>query len=304
MSGAKPVLAAGALALIVAVSASADDGAGSAGVAVTAGSNAYRALRARASFDLPDSAYLAPRAEVYRSRDTNGTYRLFGLRGGYEPGRWSFDGDAALQPRVDGYQKSELGADAAYSFPLAEEEEGGAAFDLGGGFLLTRHSDLLADAGGAGGVGGAGGAPGRGRGVPRVSEFTVRESDLFAFGAWRGRAAVLSGRLTKASYDRDLGSANARRVLAPAGDAFNGAVLGFPDTIVSLLLRVESFSRVEPFVSWRRTTFALGDPPSTAAAAGATLTRGRAGLTASLEVERQRGFPARTYLTVGSSVGF
>jgi len=287
----KSVLAAAALALLAAVSARADDG-GSAGADLTVGSNGYRAVRARASFDLPDSVYLAPRAAFYRSDEVNGTYKLFGLRGGYEPGRWSFGADAAVQPRVDGYEKSSLGADAAYSFPLSDSDKK-AAFDLGGGVVLTRHSDRFAAAG-----------RGLGRGAERTAEFAVRESDLFVFGALRSRAAVLSGRATSSSYDRDLAAANARRELLTGGGGFDAAVFGFPDTILSATLRIKAIPRVEPFVSYTRTTFELGDPPAHAVEAGATVYLGRAGLSASVERYRQQGFADRNYLTLGATLDF
>jgi len=283
-----------ALALSVAPALAAE-GDGSAGVDFTAGSNAYRAARVRASFDLRDSFYLAPRASFYRSNDVNGTYKLFGLRGGYEPGAWSFGGDVAVLPRVDGYERTSLGADAAYAFRLSEEDKN-TALDLGGGVTLTRHSDLVA---------GAPGSNGRGRGgeVSRSAEFVVRESDLFVFGTLRGRAAALTGRLSKSSYDRDLAAANARRPLS-AGGGFDAAVVGFPDTVVSAALKVKAIPDLEPFVSVARTTFELGDPPATSYEAGATAWSGRLGLAASLELYRQRGFADRRYLTLGASLEF
>src|SRR5689334_22370539 len=100
---------------------------GSAAVSVTAGSNYYREFSARASFDLPRDFYLSPSASFYRSDDADGTYKLFGLRGGYEPGPWSFGADLKLQPPTDGYSKSALGGVAAYAFPVADA----AFFDLG-----------------------------------------------------------------------------------------------------------------------------------------------------------------------------
>lgn len=286
----KAAVAAALLALTAAAARA--DGGGSAGLDLTSGSNAYRAVRAHASFDLPDDVYLAPRALFYRSNDVNGTYRLFGLRGGCEPGRWSFGADAAVQPRVDGYEKSSLGGDAAYSFPLSEDDKKAAA-ELGGGVVLTRHSDAFdAEPGG------------RGRGRARTETFAVRESDLFVFGALRSRAAVLSARATKSSYDRDLAAADARRVLTGAGDGFGAAVFGFPDSILTARLRIKAIPDVEPFAAFTRTTFELGDPPADSVEAGAAVYRGRAGLTASLEVYRQRGFADRRYVTLGATLDF
>lgn len=288
----RAVLAGCALALVFAVPAKAGDGEGRVSADWTVGSRAYRELRARAAFDLADSASLAARASVYRSDEVNGTYKLFGLRGGYEPGRWSFGLDAAVQPRVDGYEKSSLGGDAAYSFPLSGDD-GNAALDLGGGVALTRHSDQLASEP----------RSGPGRGAKRAEEFVVRESDLFVFGAVRTPAATLSGRAMTSSYDRDLAGESARRVLS-VGEAFDGAVFGFPRSSLMAKIRVEALPRLEPFASWTHTTFALGDPPSNALAAGATVFLGRIDATASVERYRQRGFPDRNYLSLGASLGF
>ncbi|MBI3565373.1 MAG: hypothetical protein HY079_09275 [Elusimicrobia bacterium] len=297
MPAREAVLAAFALALTAAASALAEPGDGSAGLDLTAGSNAYRAARARAWFDLRGGFSLAPRAAFYRSDEAGGTYKLFGLRGGYAPGRWSFGVDAAVQPRVDGYAKSSFGADAAYDFPL-RGDDAKYALSAGGGFTLTRHSDRLA------GEGGAPAAAGRGRGAERAAEFVVRESDLFAFTELRTRALALSGSAAKSSYDRDLAAADARRVLSAVGDGFGAAVLGFPDTRVAFRLRIDALGAVAPFVSWARTTFELGDPPATAVEVGASVTRGRTSLNASLERYRQAGFPDRRYLTLGGTLDF
>ena len=279
------LMAATALAPFAAAAA----GAGTASLELTAGSRAYRALSARASFETPNDTYIAPRAAFYRSDDADGTYKLFGLRGGYEPGPWSFGADVAVQPNVDGYSKSSLGADAAHSFPLSGEE---AFFDLGGGAAVTRHSDEFA----------AGGSNGRGRGRARTDEFVVRQTDLVVFAALRGAVASLAGRLTKSAYDRDLAEANARRRLS-AGEAFDAAVLGFPDTRASAILRVKA-PPVEPFLAVTRTTFRAGDPPATGLEAGAKVRRGDAAVTASIERYRQAGYEDRTYVSVGGSLDF
>ncbi|MDE2490745.1 MAG: hypothetical protein KGM24_07845 [Elusimicrobia bacterium] len=286
------VLAVAALALAV---PAAGAGGGRAGGGLSAGSDGYREARAWASFDLPDSTYLTPRAALYRSDFLNGTEEVLGLRGGWQPGPWSVGADASLQPRVDGYERSSFGLDASLSVPL-DDARRGLSLAAGGGATFTRHSDLYYAASGPG--------RGRARGAARGEEFAVRETDLFVFGSLRGRAGALTLRLGESLYDRDLAAADARRELAPPGSGFGAAVFGFPRTVVAVRARAEATANLEPFVSCERTTFELGDPAALSLKGGATLYRGRAALTGSFELYRQSGYADRRYVALGASLGF
>lgn len=285
----KAALAAAVVALSCAAAA-ADDGAGSAELSQTLGSRGYSLTRGKATLDVGKTASITPSVSIYRSDDVNGTYDTFGLRGDYEPGRWSFGAEAAVQPRTDGYAKSSLGGDAAYAFPLGDAED--AHLDAGAGATLTRHSDQFAAAAG-----------GRGRGARRGDELVVRQSDLFVFGALRAERFVLSGRASKSSYNQDLASLSARRAPDLALGGFDAAVTGFPDSSVSARLRLKG-RRVRPFLSYAHTTFELGDPPANAWEAGATVPAGRADVTAAYERYLQSGFAPRGYVTLAVALDF
>lgn len=284
--------AATALAILTGSSAAvrAADGGGSASVDFTAGSRSDREARVAASFDLRDDWFVAPRAAFFRSDDSPSGFARYGLSGGRSVGAWLFEGDATIQPRVDGYARSSFGGDASCSFGSRKDDSG--ALEVGAGANLIRHSDLLFAPSG-----------GRGRAADRTSEFVVRESDLSAFAAWRGRVGSLSARATGSSYDRDLGEADARRVASLDGE-FGAAVVGFPRASATATARVRAGERWEPFVSVTRTTFELGDPPATAVEAGVAWREDRLELRGSVEEYRQAGSADRRYASVGASLDF
>lgn len=282
----KPRLA-GALAALLAAAGARAEG-GGAGAGFTAGSGGYREARARAWFDLSPEFWLAPRLAFYRSDELASTRRLFGLGAGYEPDRWRFAGDLALEPRVDGYSRASLGLDAGRVAPLEGETE----LEAGAGLGFTRHSDEFAAA-----------PRGRGRGAARSDDLVVRQADLSVYAAARGEAASLRVRAAKSVYDRDLAAVAARR--PPGSGAFGAAVGGFPDSRLTATARLLATRPVEPFVTVERTAFELGDPPGTGYEAGVAVTVAKGvEVTASLELYRQAGSADRRFVSAGASAKF
>ena len=112
----------------------------SVGADQTFGSGGYRATAVRASADLGESLYLAPRARIDRSDDSGGTYTLIGLLLGYETDSLSLGAEGAVQPKVNGYSRSSLGADALYTLP-SSRLLGSAEADVGAAVTGIRHED-------------------------------------------------------------------------------------------------------------------------------------------------------------------
>lgn len=280
-----------------------------AGVDQTFGSGNYRATKVKASFDLSESLYLSPSYSQYRSDYSSGTRRGLGARLGYEEGLWSWGLEGAHQPRVDGYARSSFGGDAAYSLlpggedgvSSSEDAEtfgwGLAGVDLGAGLTRTMHSDQFQAAGAR--MGGH-----RPPGPARTETFSIGQTDFSAFASAKFLAATFSGGVTKSHYDKTLDLGDARVIQALESSGLDGVAQGFPDLSFDLKLVWKTLPFVRPHVSWVRTSFRLGDPPSDGIEFGGVAEAGRFKVKASWERYTQAGSPKLDYFTLGSSVSF
>jgi hypothetical protein len=280
--------------LAAAVPARAD---ASAGADQTFGSGGYRATSLRASADVGESLYLAPRARVYRSDSSGGTFVLIGLRLGYEEGPWSLGVEGAVQPKVAGYEKSAFGADAVYTLPRDHME-----VDAGAAVLAVRHEDEFAAALPAPASGHGSGK--RLPGAARSEALVVVQADVTALAALRWPAAELSAEATKSVYDRDLDAEGARESQFLELGGVDSVVEGFPDTNVNVQLKWTGLARLRPYASWSHTTFKLGASPSNAYEVGARSRLDRVSLKAAYQRYIQKGWSDRDYFTLGASLAF
>ena len=261
----------------------------------TFGSGGYRAPSLRASADVGESLYLAPRARVYRSDSSGGTFVLVGLRLGYEEGPWSLGAEGSVQPKVAGYAKSAFGADAVYTFPRDHMEvEAGAAV------TGIRHEDELTAASASAASGAGSGA--RRPGAARTDALVVTQADLTALAALRWPVVELSAEATKSVYDRDLDAASARESQFLELGGADTVVQGFPDTSVNIRLEWKALARLRPYASWSHTTFELGAAPSNGYEAGARSRLDRVTLRAAYQRYVQKGWADRDYFTLGASL--
>ncbi|MCR4295221.1 MAG: hypothetical protein NUW21_06780, partial [Elusimicrobia bacterium] len=251
----------------------------------------------RASADVGESLYLAPRARFYRSDSSGGTFVLIGLRLGWEEGPWSLGVEGAVQPKVAGYEKSAFGADALYTFPRDHLE-----VDAGGAVLAVRHEDEFAAAIPAPASGPGSGA--RRLVSARPEALVVLQADVSALTALRWPVAELSAEATKSLYDRDLDAANARESQFLELGGVDPVVQGFPDTNVNVRFEWKALARLRPHASWSHTTFKLGASPSNGYEGGARLRLDRISLKAAYQRYVQKGWSGRDYFTVGASLTF
>lgn len=270
-----------------------------AGVDQTFGTGHYLGTKVNASLDLTDAVTLSPSFFMYRSDFATATRRSLGARIDYEQGplNWGLQGD--FQPKVDGYQRSSVGGDVAFSVLPAGETFGGglAGVELGGALTRTMHTDDLPAAGPR--VGGR-----RPSGPPRTQAFSIGQTDLTAFGSVRFLVAALSAGVTKSLYDKTLDLSDARVVQALELSGFDAVVQGFPDLGFYLKLQWKTILFVRPHVSWVRTSFKLGDPPSNGVELGAVAELAMFKVRVSWERYTQSGSSNLDYFTLGSSVKF
>ncbi len=275
----------------------------SAGVTVgadqTFGSGNYRSTKVHATVDLSEELYLSPSYSQYRSDYSSGTRRGIGARLGSDARLlgWGLEGNH--QPKVDGYQRSSFGGDLSY-FLVPQDETFGwglTGAELGVALTRTMHSDEFSAAGPR--VSGR-----RPPGPPRVETFSIGQTDFGVFGTVKFRHAWLSGGLTKSHYDKTLDLGDARVIQALELSGLEGIVQGFPDLGWDLKLTWRTFPGVRPHVSWARTTFRLGDPPSDGLGLGGAVEAGRFTLKTSWERYIQAGAPKLDYFSLGTSVNF
>lgn len=270
-----------------------------AGVDQTFGTGHYLGTKVNASLDLTDAVTVSPSFSMYRSDFSTSTRRTIGARIDYERGllNWGLQGD--FQPKVDGYRRSSVGGDVAYSLLPGEETFGWglAGVELGGALTRVMHTDDLPAAGPR--VGGR-----RPSGPPRTRSFSIGQTDLAAFGSARFPVAALSAGVTKSLYDKTLDLGDARVVQALELSGFDAVVQGFPDLGFYLKLQWKTIPFVRPHVSWVRTSFKLGDPPSNGVELGGVAELGMFKARASWERYTQSGSSNLDYFTLGSSVEF
>lgn len=302
------VLAAGAVAAAPAGAAV------SLGAAQTLGSASYRSTRVDASLDLGESAYVAPSLATYRSDDSSGTYNNFGLRVGYEAGPLSFGVHGSVQPRVDGYRRSALGADVTFSLapggtkhghrmagPSSESNEtfgyGLAGVDVGAGVDRLWHSDEFAAAGTSGtGL--------RRQGAARAAALDVAQTDVSVFAGAKFLVLELSAQATKSAYSKDIDAGGVREAQFLALPGVNAIVQGFPDTSANAKVKWKTLPLVRPFLSYTHTTFKLGASPSNSVEIGGNVGLDMLNVQAAYESYTQKGFPDRNYVTIGASLNF
>lgn len=294
-----------------------------AGVDQTLGSDGYRGTKVRASVDLGEAAYISPSFSTYRSDNSHGTYRTIGLRAGYEPGPLSFGAEFAIQPKTNGYKRSEVGGDVTFSLrpggskggrrmagPSSGSQEtfgsGLAAVDIGAGARFINHSDDFQATTTAGAS-----TSGKGQGghhddvaVSRASAATFRQTDVSVFGGLRFLIAEFTAELTKSSYDKNLTTLNAREGQTLDLTGVDSLVQGFPDTSANARLAWKSFPLVKPYASYTHTTFKLGSAPSNAYEFGAKVGLEMLTVKAGYTHYVQKGFDDQNFYTLGASLNF
>ncbi len=271
----------------------------SAGVDQTFGSAHYRGTKVRASADLSETLYLSPSYSQYRSDYSSGTRRTVGARVGSDGDLWAWGLQGDHQAKVDGYQRSSFGGDLSYLLTPEGETFGWglASLELGTALTRTMHSDDFAAAGPR--MDGR-----RPPGPARVETFSVGQTDIGAFGTAKFRHATLAGGLTKSHYDKTLNFGDARVIQALELSGLDGVAQGFPDMSWDAKLTLRTIPFVRPYVSWARTTFRLGDPPSDGFGLGGVAEAGKYSLKASWERYVQAGAPKLDYFTLGAGVEF
>jgi hypothetical protein len=301
-----------ALALLAVLPVSSSGGI-TAGVDGTTGSNGYRGLKAKASVDLNDSVYLTPSLATYRTDESSGAYNRAGLRLGYESGPVALGAQAAFQPKHNGYRQTLVGADVTFSVTPGGSKKGrkmagpssggGGAFgsglagvDVGAAFTHIRHTDDFAGSGTGSGA--------RRSGARRATAFTIGQSDLTVFGGAKFLVAEVSAEATKSVYDKNLDENGARSSQLLSLPGVSSLQQGFPDRSFNVMAKLKVLPMVRPYASYTRTSFKLGEAPSSAYELGGTLGLELVSVKAAYERYVQRGFPSRNYFTLGASVYF
>lgn len=275
-----------------------------AGLEHVSGSNGYSGLNGYGIVGFEKGLWLKPAAGMYSSDSSNGTFRTYSGRVGYDTDLYTVAGEAGATPVVDGYRNSYVGGDITFSISssggkktrLAGPQMGGsprgkglAQIDLGVGLRQTAHSDELDSSG-----------------AKRADSMNIGQTDVAVFAGARFLSTNLSANYTRSGYNKTLSAADkiraSKRQVLPG---LSSVIQGFPKQSWSFRADWTLLPFVSPFASYTYTQFELGQPASASYRAGASVGLDMLEVRGAVEVYDPGGGAAKSnFYSLGAGIRF
>lgn len=240
-----------------------------AGLEHVSGSHGYSGLNGYGIVGFERGLWLRPAIVMYNSDSSNGTFRTYSGRVGYDTDLYTVAAEAGSTPAVDGYKNSHVGGDITFSISssggrkgrLAGPQMGGsprgkglARIDFGAGFKQIFHKDDLDSLG-----------------VKRADPMSIGQTDVSVFAGANFFSTRLSAHYTHSGYNKTLSAADnirASRMQMLTGLA--SVIQGFPRQSWNFRADWSALPFISPFLSYTYTQFELDQPASKSYRAGAS----------------------------------
>ncbi|MCK5582296.1 MAG: hypothetical protein KAI33_00820, partial [Elusimicrobiales bacterium] len=236
---------------------------------------------------------LKPALDYYKSDDSDGTYKIYSLRAGFDKDLYSIAGGLGSTPEVNGYKNTYAEGDITFTLTSNGSGKGRLAgpqssHGASGGKGLTRID-----------IGGA---------AKHISHKTsgskdVSQTDLSAFAGLKFFMTRLSMNYTASSYGETLNLTDHSlpQALSITGLTFIGQ--GFPKSSVNLRLGWSNMPFVAPYVSYTKTKFKLATNDSKSYCAGANIDLTMLDVNVVYEIY-DNGSTKDNFLSLGASLKF
>jgi hypothetical protein len=213
-----------------------------------------------------DNMWLKPALDYYKSDTSDGTYKTYSLRAGYDKDLYSVAGGLGSTPEVNGYKNTYIESDITFTLTSngsrkgrlagpqsshgASGGKGLARIDIGGAAKHIMHkynaSGILLDS------------------------RSINQTDLSAFAGLKFFMTRLSINYTASSYDKTLNALD-RDPQAVSVTGLTSIIQGLPEASVNLRLDWSNMPFVAPYVSYTKTKFKLTTADSKAYCVGANI---------------------------------
>lgn len=285
----------GLLFMLVANAAAYFDG----GVSATTGENGYSGGNVFLIAG-SDNMWIKPALDYYKTDDTNGTYKTYSLRGGYDKELYSIAGGFGSTPEMNGYKNAYVESDITFTLTPGGSRKGRLAgpqsshgasggkglarIDIGGAAKYSMHKSKYNSAGAL------------------IKSKSINQTDLSVFAGASFLSSRLSAVYTASSYDKTLNAVNrAPQAVNMAG--LTSIVQGFPATSVNIRLDWSNMPFVAPYISYTKTKFKLSQPDSKSYCFGANIDLTMLDVTASYEIY-DNGIDKDNYISLAAGIKF
>lgn len=248
-----------------------------------------------------DDMWLKPALSSYKSDNTNGTFKTYSLRGGYDKERYSIAGGFGSTPENDGYKNSYVESDITFSLteggsrkerlagPQSARSGGGGKgltrVDVGAAAKYIMHENAY-DVGS----------------IKRTKSLSINQTDLTAFAGVSFLKSRLRASYTASSYGKTLTATN-RSAQSINVTGLTSTIQGFPESSVNIRFDWSSMPFVSPFASYTKTKFKLSQKDSKSYCFGAYMDLSMLELNASYEIY-DNGSDKDSYFTLGAGIKF
>lgn len=242
--------------------------------------------------------YLKPMFTSYKDDGTNGIYKTYALRAGYDKDVYGIGAEFGSTSKLNGYQNQFFGGDITFSLSptgggrsrlagphsgsAGKSGEGVTRIDVGVAAKVIAHKGQF----------------------KTVKTETINQTDLSLFAGAKILATQVSGTYTRSSYDKTISAGSFIGV--PQVEHITGlsnVIQGFPESSWNFGLAWPSLPMVSPFVSYTRTTFKLNQDSSKAYMAGVTVGLGMVAVNVVYEIY-DNGTDKDGFYSVGAGLRF
>ncbi len=269
------------------------------GVSATTGENGYSGGNVFLIAG-SDNMWIKPALDYYKTDDTNGTYKTYSLRGGYDKELYSIAGGFGSTPEMNGYKNAYVESDITFTLTPGGSRKGRLAgpqsshgasggkglarIDIGGAAKYSMHKSKYNSAGAL------------------IKSKSINQTDLSVFAGASFLSSRLSAVYTASSYDKTLNAVNrAPQAVNMAG--LTSIVQGFPATSVNIRLDWSNMPFVAPYISYTKTKFKLSQPDSKSYCFGANIDLTMLDVTASYEIY-DNGIDKDNYISLAAGIKF
>ena len=269
------------------------------GVSATTGENGYSGGNVFLIAG-SDNMWIKPALDYYKTDDTNGTYKTYSLRGGYDKELYSIAGGFGSTPEMNGYKNAYVESDITFTLTPGGSRKGRLAgpqsshgasggkglarIDIGGAAKYSMHKSKYNSAGAL------------------IKSKSINQTDLSVFAGASFLSSRLSAVYTASSYDKTLNAVNrAPQAVNMAG--LTSIVQGFPATSVNIRLDWYNMPFVAPYISYTKTKFKLSQPDSKSYCFGANIDLTMLDVTASYEIY-DNGIDKDNYISLAAGIKF
>ena len=270
------------------------------GIDPTFGSSGYSGGSGYVEARTESGFYIRPRANVFKTDQSSGTYKAFYGRIGYDAALFSIGLEGGATPKLNGYSNASASADVTFTLKSGGKGTGRLAGPNARGEVGKWGEGLTrVDVGGAVGY-----IAHREDGAGSVPRLILGQTDLSGFAGVKFFGLRASGQVTKSLYDKTIPTT----AFAQPNTELVGVrnlISGFPDYSANARLEGSKLIFFSPFISYTHTRFKLSQASSKALQFGVGLDLVMLNVRAAYQLyDPGGGAPKRNYATVGASLNF